>query len=100
MLFPYTEKQKQEFVKRFGREILINGEKSLGILEINISNDNGQISETIYITDDKNKVKQQDEIQFNDNIYEIAYIVDDTSGLVDCYLSLIGDDNGRDGKYV
>ncbi|HAW2200208.1 TPA: hypothetical protein JLO99_002733 [Escherichia coli] len=90
MIFPYSEKQKQAFLSRFGQKIKINDKDSLGIVEIEITNDNGQVSETIYITADIKKIKQEDSVLLNDILYNVAYVVNDGSGLVNCYLAFKG----------
>ena len=74
MIFPYSEKQKQSFLTRFGQKIKINDSDELGIVEIEINNDNGQVSETIYITADINKVKQEDEVLLNEILYTLSLI--------------------------
>lgn len=91
MIFPFTDKQKQAFLIRFGQKIKINDSDELGIVEIEINNDNGQVSETIYITADINKVKQEDEVLLNEILYTIAYLVNDGSGLANCYLAFKGE---------
>lgn len=53
MLFPYTQKQKQEFLNRFGQTLLIDNKETLAIVEIEITNVDGQVSETFYITIDE-----------------------------------------------
>ncbi|MDQ6443023.1 hypothetical protein ACLH2J_01875 [Klebsiella michiganensis] len=97
MLFPYTKKQKQEFLKRFGYPIKINGEDELGIVERDITNTDGEVSETLYVTIDA-QYKQDDKVTIDDIQYRIAYIVNDGSGLVDAYLSFISE-AGRISKY-
>ncbi|HGV5838916.1 hypothetical protein JNN41_07375 [Escherichia coli] len=99
MLFTYTQKQKQEFLKRFGQTLLIDNKETLAIVEIEITNVDGQVSETFYITIDEVIARQDLEVHYKENIYRIAYIVNDGSGLVNAYLSLIGDNSGRTSKY-
>ena len=99
MIFPYTEKQKQAFLIRFGRPVKINDDTELGIIETEITTSDGQVSETKYITADANKISQGSTVKIDSNIYEVAYIVNDGSGLVNAYLSITGDDNGRTSKY-
>lgn len=98
-MFPYSAKQKQEFLNRFGQKVLIQDQEQLGIIEKEITNQDGIISETIYITADELVVSQDYKVQIKDNIYRIAYIVDDGSGLVNCYLSIKSDTKGRVSKY-
>lgn len=99
MIFPFTDKQKQAFLNRFGRPVKIDNNNELAIIEHEITNTDGQVSETIYVTADFNKVKQGSTVSFDGFNYEIAYIVNDGTGLVNCYLSLTSDDNGRKSKY-
>ncbi|HBZ8158468.1 TPA: hypothetical protein MM329_000681 [Escherichia coli] len=99
MIFPFTEKQKQAFLIRFGCPVTIDDKTELGIVEREITNVDGQISETIYITADINKVKQGSKVSFDENNYKIAYIVNDGTGLVNCYLSITSNDKGRISKY-
>ncbi|QEH56854.1 hypothetical protein [Citrobacter portucalensis] len=87
MISPYTEKQKQSFLTRFGQKIKINDKDALGIVEIEINNDNGQVSETLYITADINSIKQDDSVLLNEILYNVAYLTNDGSGLVNCYLT-------------
>ncbi|MCK6891124.1 hypothetical protein ABKV35_13985 [Enterobacter kobei] len=97
MIFPYTEKQKQAFLKRFGSKVKINQTERLAIVETQILNENGQVSETLYITTDALWITQDDIVELFDNTYRVAYIVRDGSGLVDGYLSLTNDEGS---KYV
>ncbi|EMM6967534.1 hypothetical protein QM190_06825 [Enterobacter hormaechei] len=100
MFFPYSEKQKQAFLTRFGQKVKINQTERLAIVETKIINENSQVSETIYITTDALWINQDDTVELFDNFYRVAYIVRDGSGLVDGYLSLTSDNEGREGKYV
>lgn len=100
MFFPYSKKQKQSFLNRFGQKIKINDEEQLGIVESKIIEEERAVTESIFVTVDELVVKQQDIVQIKNNIYEVSYIVDDGSGLVDAYLSLTGSTEGRGSKYV
>ncbi|MGS7257711.1 hypothetical protein [Enterobacter hormaechei] len=100
MIFPFTEKQKKSFLTRFGQKVKINQTERLAIVETQILNENGQVSETLYITTDALWINQDDTVELFDNLYRVAYIVRDGSGLVDGYLSITGDNEGREGKYV
>ncbi|HDS8059079.1 Uncharacterised protein [Enterobacter cloacae] len=97
MIFPYTEKQKQAFLTRFGQKVKINQTERLAIVETQILNENGQVSETLYITTDALWITQDDIVELFDNTYRVAYVVRDGSGLVDGYLSLTNDEGS---KYV
>ena len=97
MLFPYTNKQKKEFLKRFGHPVKINDEPELARVEREITNSDGEVSETLYVTIDQ-KYKQDDIVELDNTIYRIAYIVNDGSGLVDAYLSFQSEE-GRISKY-
>lgn len=98
-MFPYTKKQRTAFLKRFGVPVLINDKEQLVIIEKEIVQENDAVSETLFVTTDSDFVNQEDTIKLQNKIYRIAYIKDDTSGLVDCYLSLKGGENGRETKY-
>ncbi|ELX8362376.1 hypothetical protein LRM31_07315 [Enterobacter kobei] len=97
MIFPYTEKQKKAFLTRFGQKVTINQTERLAIVETQILNENGQVSETLYITTDALWITQDDIVELFDNTYRVAYVVRDGSGLVDGYLSLTNDEGS---KYV
>ncbi|SAA84637.1 Uncharacterised protein [Enterobacter cloacae] len=97
MIFPYTEKKKKAFLTRFGQKLKINQTERLAIVETQILNENGQVSETLYITTDALWITQDDIVELFDNTYRVAYVVRDGSGLVDGYLSLTNDEGS---KYV
>ncbi|EMM2093302.1 hypothetical protein CSB66_2454 [Enterobacter hormaechei] len=99
MFFPYSEKQKQSFLNRFGQKVLINDKENLAIIEKKIVEDERAVTESMYITADENNIKEDDTVKIKSKVYTVSYIVDDGSGLVDAYLSLISDTN-RGSKYV
>ncbi|KLP78427.1 hypothetical protein ABF80_07915 [Enterobacter hormaechei subsp. steigerwaltii] len=99
MFFPYSEKQKMSFLNRFGQKILINDKEHLAIIEKKIVEEVQAITESMYITVDENVIKEDDAVKIKTKVYNVSYIVDDGSGLVDAYLSLISDTN-RGSKYV
>ncbi|SAI06264.1 Uncharacterised protein [Enterobacter hormaechei] len=99
MFFPYSEKQKMSFLNRFGQKILINDKEHLAIIEKKIVEEVQAITESMYITVDENVIKEDDAVKIKTKVYNVSYIVEDGSGLVDAYLSLISDTN-RGSKYV
>ncbi|WP_205955072.1 hypothetical protein [Pantoea stewartii] len=98
-MFEFSKKQRLNFLKRFGVEVLINNKKALAIPERTTTDENGQVSETLYVTADIDDVKQDFVVVIDGENYRIAYINNDNSGLVNCYLSAQGEQNGRKSKY-
>ncbi|MEZ7211443.1 hypothetical protein HN028_14275 [Pantoea ananatis] len=98
-MFEFSKKQRLNFLKRFGIEVRINSKNTLAIPERTTTDENGQVSETLYVTADIDDVKQDFVVVIDGENYRIAYINNDNSGLVNCYLSTQGEQNGRKSKY-
>ena len=103
-MFDFSKKSRESFLKRMGHDLKIKKESGWvnirAIPERKLIDTENEVSAMIYITADADEVLQGDHILLNGEVFEISYIDNDLSGLVDCYLSLIGDENGRTSKYV
>ncbi|CAH0132868.1 hypothetical protein SRABI106_00032 [Rahnella aquatilis] len=104
-MFDFSKKGRESFLKRMGHDLKIKKESEgwvniRAIPERKLIDTENEVSATIYITADADEVLQGNHILLNGEVFEISYIDNDLSGLVDCYLSLIGDENGRTSKYV
>lgn len=105
-MFKFSQKNRDAFLKRFGADMHIQKHGSTewlpirGILERKLVEESSTVTFTLYVTLNSDLAVQEDLIKFEDKVYEISYLNNDLSGLVDCYLTLKGDTNGRTSKYV
>lgn len=105
-MFTFSQKNRNAFLKRFGADMHIQKHGTeewlpiRGILERKLVEESSTVSFTLYVTVNSDLAEQEDLIRFEDKVYEISYLNNDLSGLVDCYLTLKGDRNGRTNKYI
>lgn len=101
-MFQFSTKQRKRMLMIMGEEMIVstnNIEKTIkAIPEINISDNNGVISETFYITADSDDVTEDSAITYKNKKYEVGYVVNDNSGLSDFYLNATGE--GANGKFI
>ncbi|WP_039660899.1 hypothetical protein [Pantoea sp. MBLJ3] len=87
-MFEFSQKQRLNFLMRFGLKTKVNAKEVFVIPERTTNSDNGQVTEELYVTANSDDVKQGYIIELDGETYKIAYINNDNSGLVNCYLSI------------
>lgn len=67
-----------------------------GLLEKTLSEYDGKVSEVLTLSVEYGELVKDDRVSVNGEVYKVAYINDDLSGIITCYLEVIG---GGRGKY-
>lgn len=76
-----------------------DGTNVRAIYEQSLIENKGQISQTTKLTCQQGKLSQNDIIIIDNKRYEVGYIDDDNSGIIDAHLNFKGDGVKR-GKYI
>ncbi|MNB71960.1 hypothetical protein D3C75_185380 [compost metagenome] len=92
----FSKAQIASFLKLGDEYKKSDGSTVSGLLEQTLTDTDGRISETITLTVEYGELVKGDRVGVNGEEYKIAYIQDDLSGLVTCYLEIAG---GARGKY-
>jgi len=92
----FSKSQIASFLKLGDEYKRSDGTPFAGILEKTLTDQDGRISETLTLTVEFGELVKGDRVGVNGEEYKIAYINDDLSGLVTCYLEVAG---GCRGKY-
>ncbi len=92
----FSKSQIASFLKLGDEYKRSDGTPFTGILEKTLTEQDGRISETLTLTVEFGELVKGDRVGVNGEEYKIAYINDDLSGLITCYLEVAG---GGRGKY-
>lgn len=76
-----------------------DGSNVRAIYEQSLIENQGQISQTTQLTCQQGKVEQNDIVIIDSKRYEVGYIDDDNSGIINAHLNFKGDGVKR-GKYI
>lgn len=97
-MLKFNTKQRKQLLSLGDLYIRGDGVPVQGIYDQRIIENNGQISQTMMLTCNQGELKQDDKININGSDYIVAYINDDNSGIIDCYLNIKG--VGAHGKFI
>ncbi|WP_034455782.1 hypothetical protein [Buttiauxella noackiae] len=98
-MLKFSRSQREKFLKLGEKYQRVDGSTFTAIYDQSVTEVQGQISLMMKLTCSQGDLNQDDEVIVNGSNYKIAYIADDNSGMVDCYLSASGKGDRR-GKYV
>lgn len=99
-MFEFSQKQRLNFLTRFGFKTKVNSKDVFVIPERTTNTENGQVTEELYVTANSDDVKQGYIVELDGETYKIAYINNDNSGLVNCYLSITSKEQTFDYEEV
>ena len=97
-MLKFSRSQRERFLKLGEQYYRSDGSPFTAIYDQTVNEVQGQITMMMKLTCAQGDLNQDDQVIVNGTNYKIAYISDDNSGMVDCYLSATGK-GARNGKY-
>ncbi|MDM2792499.1 hypothetical protein OGY20_09920 [Citrobacter sp. Cpo114] len=95
-MIKFTKSQIASFLKLGDEYQKSDGTIVNGLLEKTLSEFDGKVAESMALSVAYGELVKDDRISVNGEIYKIAYIDDDLSGIITCHLEIAG---GARGKY-
>lgn len=92
----FSKAQVASFLKLGDEYQKSDGTPFTGLFEKTLTDTDGRIAETLTLTVEYGELVKNDHVGVYGDTYKVAYIDDDLSGLVTCYLEIVG---GGRGKY-
>jgi len=92
----FSKSQIASFLKLGDEYKKTDGTPFTGLFEKTLTDSEGRIAETLALTVEYGELIKGDRVGINGEEHKVAYIDDDLSGLVTCYLEVTG---GGRGKY-